>query len=139
MAGVEIIEDKFVYSHHAKDPAYLKLCNAFDIVRIHKFGDFDDKESFKEMCEFAMRQDEVKVAAANEKLSEAEEDFSDVDDWKKKLCYTSKGAVLENSLYNAKLIMQNDPLLKNIVFMDAIEVTTTLISKATILNLEMKE
>ena len=116
MAGVEIIEDKFVYSHHAKDPAYLKLCNAFDIVRIHKFGDFDDKESFKEMCEFAMRQDEVKVAAANEKLSEAEEDFSDVDDWKKKLCYTSKGAVLENSLYNAKLIMQNDPLLKNIVF-----------------------
>jgi len=34
MAGVEIKEDKFVYSHHAKDPAYLKLCNAFDIVRI---------------------------------------------------------------------------------------------------------
>ena len=80
-----------MYSHHAKDPAYLKLCNAFDIVRIHKFGDFDDKESFKEMCEFAMQQDEVKVAAANEKLSEAEEDFSDVDDWKKKLRCTSKG------------------------------------------------
>ena len=35
MAGVEIKDDKFVYSHHAKDPAYLKLCNAFDIVRIH--------------------------------------------------------------------------------------------------------
>lgn len=39
MAGVETKEDKFVYSHHAKDPAYLKLCNAFDIVRIHRFGD----------------------------------------------------------------------------------------------------
>lgn len=114
MAGVEVIEDKFIYSHHATDPAYLKLCNAFDIVRTHKFGDLDDKASFKAMCEFAMQQDEVRVMAANERLAEAESDFT--DDWKKKLRYTSKGAVLENSLYNAKLIMQNDPFLKNIVF-----------------------
>ena len=114
MAGVEVIEDKFIYSHHATDPAYLKLCNAFDIVRTHKFGDLDDKASFKAMCEFAMQQDEVRVMAANERLAEAESDFT--DDWKKKLRYTSKGAALENSLYNAKLIMQNDPFLKNIVF-----------------------
>lgn len=113
-AGVEIIEDKFVYSHHAKDPAYLTLCNAFDIVRTHKFGDLDDKASFKAMCDFAMQQDEVRVMAANERLADAEADFA--DDWKKKLRYTSKGAVLENSLYNAKLIMQNDPFLHNIVF-----------------------
>lgn len=72
MAGVEIKDDKFVYSHHAKDPAYLKLCNAFDIVRIHKYGDLDDKASFRAMCDFAMQQDEVKVAAANERLAEAE-------------------------------------------------------------------
>ena len=38
MAGVEIKEDKFVYSHHAKDPAYLKLCNAFDLVRRYLTG-----------------------------------------------------------------------------------------------------
>ena len=116
MAGVEVIEDKFIYSHHATDPAYLKLCNAFDIVRTHKFGGLDDKASFKAMCEFAMQQDEVRVMAANERLAEAESDFIDDDEWKKKLRYTSKGAVLENSLYNAKLIMQNDPFLKNIVF-----------------------
>ena len=41
-----MIEDKFIYSHHAKDPAYLHLCNAFDIVRTHKFGDLEDKSSF---------------------------------------------------------------------------------------------
>ena len=116
MAGVEIIEDKFVYSHHAKDPAYLKLCNAFDIVRTHKFARLDEKESFKKMSEFAMSLDEVKLQAANERLSEAEDDFVDSEDWKKKLRYTSKGAVLENSLYNAKLIIKHDPLLKGIVF-----------------------
>lgn len=116
MAGVEIIEDKFVYSHHAKDPAYLKLCNAFDIVRTHKFASLDEKESFKKMSEFAMSLDEAKLQAANERLSEAEDDFVDSEDWKKKLRYTSKGAVLENSLYNAKLIIKHDPLLKGIVF-----------------------
>lgn len=128
MAGVVIMDDRFVYSHHAKDPAYLKLCNAFDIVRIHKYGDLDEKESFREMCDFAMRLDDVRLQAAEERLAQAEEDFSDTadDDWKKRLRYTSKGTVLENSLYNAKLIMQNDPYLKNIVFnqlADGLEIT----------------
>ena len=85
VAGVEIKDDKFVYSHHATDPAYLKLCNAFDIVRTHKFGDLDEKASFEAMCEFAMQQDEVRVMAANERLAEAETDFANTDDWKKKL------------------------------------------------------
>ena len=111
MAGVEIIDNgKFVYSHHAKDIAYMKLCNAFDIVRLHKFG--DDDTSFKAMCEFALQQDAVRQLAASERLEEAKADFTN-DDWHKKLRYTSKGAILENSLYNAKLIMQNDPYLKN--------------------------
>ena len=42
-AGVVIYEGKFAYSHHATDPACGKLLNAFDIVRIHKFGEQDDK------------------------------------------------------------------------------------------------
>ena len=119
MAGVEVKEDKFVYSHHAKDPAYLKLCSAFDIVRIHKFGDLDDKASFKAMRDFALSLDEVKVLAANEKLEEAGEDFSssaDDDSWKKRLRYEGRTMKLENSLHNIQLILENDPLLRNIVF-----------------------
>lgn len=119
MPGVEIKEDRFVYSHHAKDPAYLKLCNAFDIVRIHKFGDLDEKASFKAMRDFAMSLDEVKVLAANEKLEEAGEEFSssaDDDSWKKRLRYEGRTLKLENSLHNIQLILENDPLLKNIVF-----------------------
>lgn len=117
IAGVEIKDEKFVYSHHAKDPAYLKLCNAFDIVRIHKFGDLDDKASFRAMCDFAMRQDEVKIVAANERLSEAEKDFAESvdDEWKKRL-QRNKNGVLENNLHNIRLIMENDPYMKNIVF-----------------------
>lgn len=117
IAGVEIKDEKFVYSHHAKDPAYLKLCNAFDIVRVHKFGDLDDKASFRAMCDFAMRQDEIKIVAANERLSEAEKDFAESvdDEWKKRL-QRNKNGVLENNLHNIRLIMENDPYMKNIVF-----------------------
>lgn len=40
-AGVVIYEDKYAYSHHATDPACGHLMNAFDVVRIHKFGGLD--------------------------------------------------------------------------------------------------
>ncbi len=118
MAGVEIKEDKFVYSHHAKDPAYLKLCNAFDIVRTHRFGDMDDKASYKAMRDFAMQQDDVKMLAAAEKMADAQTDFTDGEDsdWMKKLQYEPRSTVLKNNLHNITLILQNDPLLQNIVF-----------------------
>lgn len=48
MAGVEIIDNgKLAYSHHAKDPAYMRLCNAFDLVRTHKFPELDDNPQIR--------------------------------------------------------------------------------------------
>ena len=118
MAGVEIIEEvKFAYSHHAKDPAYLKLCNAFDLVRIHRFGDDDSKKSFNAMCELAMEDDEVKRLAMEEKLLEAETDFTDSDsDWMTRLKYQPRTGLLENSVYNLNLILNNDPDFQNFAF-----------------------
>lgn len=34
---------KFLYSHHATDPCGGRLVNAFDLVRLHCFGDLDDE------------------------------------------------------------------------------------------------
>lgn len=118
MAGVEIIEGgKFVYSHHAKDPAYLKLCNAFDLVRIHKFGDDDVKKSFNAMCELAMQDDEVKRIAMEEKLAQAETDFNASDgDWMTRLKYQPRSGQLENSVYNLNLILANDPNFRNFAY-----------------------
>ena len=68
IAGVIVYNDKFAYSHHATDPACGKLCNAFDLVRIHKFSYLDKDEtdsekspSFKAMMDFAMNDDNVKA------------------------------------------------------------------------------
>lgn len=119
MPGVEVIEDKFIYSHHATDPAYLKLCNAFDIVRIHKFGDLEDKDSYKAMRDFAIAQDEVRLLAAEERAAQAGEDFSEDpedDSWKRRLELDQRTLTVKNTLRNIRLIMENDPNLKGIVF-----------------------
>ncbi len=43
--GGAVIYDngKFLYSHHATDPCSGRLVNAFDMVRLHRFGDKDDE------------------------------------------------------------------------------------------------
>lgn len=40
-AGVTVLSDDLVYSHHTSDPAYGQACSAFDLVRIHRFGEED--------------------------------------------------------------------------------------------------
>lgn len=114
-AGVVLYEDKFVRSFHATDPAGGKLLNAFDLVRIHKFGDMDDKASFKAMSELAVEDENIRINIANEKKLEAEDDFSE-EEWLKKLEYESRSTVLKNTLKNLTLILENDPKLKGLVF-----------------------
>ena len=109
--GVMIYDGKFAYSHHASDPAYGKLCNAYDLVGTHLFdGDFT------RMAEFAAKDEKVRTLALKERQDRAVEEFAEEEDWKAKLVRQKKSTQLENSLYNIKLIMQNDPYMKNIVF-----------------------
>ncbi len=108
-AGVIVYDDKFAYSHHSTDPASGQLLNAFDLVRVHKFGDEEDKASFKKMAEFAMNLDKVKLEVRKEKEAELDEDFSDDTEWLARLKYKPRSSVLENSVNNLLLILQNDP------------------------------
>lgn len=126
-AGLIIYDDKFAYSHHGTDPAGGRLCNAFDLVRIHKFGHLDtgkekseqDKASFKAMEEFAAKDNTVKHQIADEKFAEARFDFAtdleesqETDDsWIEQLEANTKGEY-NNSATNINLIVQNDRFLK---------------------------
>ena len=113
-AGVVVYAGKFAYSHHASDPASGKLLNAFDLVRVHKFISLDEAQSYKAMCEFAVRDEKVNALILAERQGEASKDFAD-DDWIKHLKRDRNGQVI-NSLQNILLILQNDPNLKSIVF-----------------------
>lgn len=76
--------DTLAFSHHSTDPASGLDVNAFDLVRLHKFGDLDEgvegrngKEapSYKAMAEFAVADDEVAVTVASENTTKAKDDF----------------------------------------------------------------
>ena len=126
-AGVVVYEGKFAYSHHATDPACGKLMNAFDMVRIHRYGDLDEKvaegteasklPSFSAMSEFAVNDENVKMTIAGERMEKAEKEFSgENEDWQKELEYEKRSTVVKNTLRNLLLILNNDEKLKGIVF-----------------------
>jgi putative DNA primase/helicase len=62
--GMVTFDDLYAFSFHSTDPIQGQLCNAFDLVRLHLFGELDkDKQSdetdklpsYKAMVEFAGR------------------------------------------------------------------------------------
>ena len=107
---------KFLYSHHATDPCSGRLVNAFDLVRLHLFPDDDAKRSFNKMADFALSLDEVKQTIANERMAKAGKEFAEDADWKNKLIYQKRSAVLENSVWNEILILKNDPDFANFAY-----------------------
>ncbi|MGE5417495.1 MAG: VapE domain-containing protein [Acidobacteriota bacterium] len=114
-AGVVIYDSKFAYSHHATDPVCGKLLNSFDLVRLHRFGDLEEKASFKAMSDFAVKDERVKTQLAEERQAQAETDFADEDNWQTQLELDKTGAV-KDTLTNISIILRFDPHLKPIVF-----------------------
>ena len=115
LPGVLIYEDKWAYSNHATDPAYHIEANAFDIVRIHKFYDEDEKKSFEAMAEWASSLPEVSKLLLEERQEEARQVFESEEDWEKSLNRDKKGRIV-NNLRNLGLIMANDEYMRNIVY-----------------------
>ena len=124
-AGAVEYENKFLYSHHGTDPCGGQLVNAFDLVRIHLFGDRDvgsenqeitRRPSYTAMCEFAAGLDKVKQQRASE-LGESLDDLAggvDDTDWVKQLAVNSKTGAVELTLPNLILILRHDPALRGV-------------------------
>lgn len=129
-AGLVVYDgDVFAYSNHSTDPAGGQLCNAFDLVRLHKFGHLDDgkedksgkdRPSYGAMATFASEDQSVSLTLANDTRARAVLDFEadlpedDTDDsWKAKLVRTENGDV-KPLITNAVLILENEPALQGI-------------------------
>lgn len=123
--GLVIYENgDFAYSHHSTDPISGKLCNAFDLIRIHKFGDLDEDAkdgtpivkmpSYLAMSEFAAEDKEVRKQIVSEKMEAASEDFKE-EEWQENLEICKNGE-LKNTLTNIVLILRHDPQLKGIFY-----------------------
>lgn len=122
---------KFLFSHHATDPCGGKLVNAFDMVRLHKFGDRDDEAapdtptnrlpSYTAMCELAAADPKVAGLLLDERWGKAQGAFGPVggapeDDgsWRRFLDINSQGNP-EKTMKNLKTVLQHDPMLKGLL------------------------
>lgn len=122
---------KFLYSHHATDPAGGRLCNSFDLVRLHRFGNLDDEAkpdtpinrlpSYIAMQEFALQDPDVAAALTQARYDKALQDFQDAApdaitpdniEWIKKLAINPNTGKPAQSVDNVLTILENDPNLK---------------------------
>lgn len=129
--GAVIYDDaKFLFSHHATDPCGGRLVNAFDLVRLHKFGDKDEDAapdtpviklpSYRAMCDMALA-DKATIATLNrEQHEQAMKDFEglgkdpdpeDDAEWAERLQRNQNGAV-KGTIDNILIILDGDPKLK---------------------------
>lgn len=122
---------KFLFSHHATDPCGGKLVNAFDMVRLHRFGDQDDAAapetptnrlpSYAAMCELASSDQKVATLLLDERWEKAQEAFGPVEptpegtpeddgSWRRLLDVNSQGSP-EKTMKNLKTMLLHDPKL----------------------------
>lgn len=128
---------KFLYSHHSTDPCSGLLVNAFDMVRIHLFGekDADAKPdtptnrmpSYAAMCELAAADPETVKRVDAEEFGELSEAFKDpvgaaekpvegfkpseptnTTDWRKTPARNAEGK-LKCTVNNIMLLWEHDP------------------------------
>jgi putative DNA primase/helicase len=147
--GLVILNEQYAYSHHATDPAQGRLLNAFDIVRIHKFGkqdtditeqleyeNYNKNTSFKAMADYIRgnlpsvmkHMPEYQKLKKNEKefMSgevETEEGSVESKDWKLTLDYTGKEEDRhpKSNARNIKLIFEHDEYFKNLFYYDSLK------------------
>lgn len=127
--------DLFLYSHHATDPCSGLLVNAFDLIRLHMYGERDreTKEgtpanklpSFVAMSRMAREDAAVSELLAKERLERAQQAFGDDTpdedgpglEWIKRLTVDGNGKI-EKTINNAVIVLENDPLLKGKIVTD---------------------
>lgn len=134
--GLICYEGKFAYSHHETDPVSKQLCNAFDLVRIHKFGVHDEGAeekditklpSYIKMQEFVAEDKTTRALIARERKEMADTIFAGVSEgneteteempeptnWETNCDFDRKGR-FENTNKTRTLIARYDEELKAI-------------------------
>lgn len=116
-AGLVVYDEgRFAYSHHGTDPISGKLVNAYDLVRIHKFG--DDKASTGKMADLIRADANVVATVDAERMADFDDDvLADIEegkgpdkDYLKKLD-RDKNMTIKSTAQNVRSILENDPKL----------------------------
>ena len=124
--------DLFGFSHHETDPAGGQLVNAFDLVRLHRFGDLDTDSkpgaptnrlpSYEAMLDLARGDEAVKRLLDAERRAEVENEFRPLPEgeeldgeWQGLLERDKRGRIAD-TLPNLVTILERDQRLQGIIW-----------------------
>lgn len=128
-AGGAVVYDggDFLYSHHATDPCSGRLVNAYDLVRLHLFGDQDDEAkpetpvnklpSYVAMSQRAIADPAIALEMNRQRYDAALADFNIPADeadtnWISRLQLNPNTGRPERTRNNMLLVLDNDPSLR---------------------------
>ncbi|MFP7480210.1 VapE domain-containing protein [Terribacillus saccharophilus] len=142
MGGAVLYDDGlFLYSHHATDPCSGRLVNAFDLVRLHKYGELDDDAkadtpvnklpSYTSMASFALNDAGVAAIMNQDRYEQAIQDFgldgnssnntpaekNDMN-WIQQLKISGTTGQPLKTIENTLIALEGDPNLKGRIRMD---------------------
>lgn len=139
--GGAVIYDNgaFLYSHHATDPCSGRLVNAFDLVRLHKYGELDDEAkpdtpvnklpSYVQMASFALKDAGVGAILNQERYEQVVEDFGEDTtetpatekdyEWIKELKISPTTGQPLKTIENAQIALEGDAKLRGRIKLDA--------------------
>lgn len=128
--GLVTYDNLFAYSHHMSDPAGGRACNAYDLVRLHKFGELDEGRDWPDIskapssramarfCDGLASVTKELIAARKKGGAEAYDEAEAAafeaglaDEWVGEL--ERKGDTILPTINNCVLILHNDENLRD--------------------------
>jgi hypothetical protein len=77
--GAVVYEGKFLHSFHLHDPAGGRSLNAFDLMRVQRFGNLGEEESMRQALRYAAGIPEVQAKLEEMRAAEAAAEFTKPD------------------------------------------------------------
>lgn len=124
-AGMGPVAEGLYYSHHVSDPAGGQTCSAFDLVRLHRFGDLDNgvpdtipvnrRPSHEAMLDLAGIDPRVTAELVGVDF-DSDLDDSVASDWRLNLRMNARTGQLQDIVQNWDLIRKNEPVFRNLHF-----------------------
>ena len=131
-AGMGTVGPGLVYSHHANDPAFGQAASAFDLARLHLYGDLDDghdktpvnrKPSHLAMLETATQDLRVvKELVGEDFVADLEQTTQDVledapvRNWRLDFKLEPRSGEIRDVIDNWDLIADNDPAFQGLYY-----------------------
>lgn len=136
VAGMGVMGDGLVYSHHSHDPAFGQACTAFDLVRLHRYGGLDEginpqtpvnrRKSYRAMLDDATLDPRVTAEIVGVDFAPVLDDDADdapppppdPNSWKLGLRLRARTGEFVDCIQNWDLVVANDPVFQLLYFND---------------------